>query len=97
MEESGSWSDELLLLDPLTSRRDLKRQWATLEPSSLKRRELERIGASLRVSRDLTKQSCGHTDYASLSGFHLTSNASRVFLLGGTLLVRVAASNVNGA
>lgn len=92
-----TWGDEMLLLDPLAQRRDLKKQWATLEPSSLKRRELERIGASLRVSRDSARRSGGNVDHAALTGFSLTSNANRVFLLGGTLLVRVAASNVNGA
>jgi ankyrin repeat protein len=36
-------------------------------------------------------------DHISLKNFDLTANPKRVFLLGGTLLLRVAASNMNGA
>lgn len=91
------WIEELFILNPMESRRDLKRQEGSIAPSALRRRELEQLGASLQVSKDITNRTSGLMDHIALSTFRLTANPNRVFLLGGTLLVRVVANTINGA
>ena len=95
---AGSLHDSMRVLDPVATRRDVKASLTGKTPvSSLKRREVTEIAANLKLNEDLKHRAGGFADYVALKNFKLTDNPHRVYLMGGTVHLWVAANTVNGA